>query len=250
MVRRIGQGRWWVSLFDAASGRFGTKLEESQVNLIVEYLDYFGVIVFAISGALAAARARMDLIGFALLGIVTGIGGGSLRDILLGQLPVFWVEQPQYIVLCVLASSITFFCVPVIASRLRLLLWADAVGLAVFAVLGARAALAAEAPLIIAALLGVVSATFGGIIRDVLCRETPLILLKEIYVTAALAGSLIYVCLVEISLPPALAAITGCCAVFVVRGLALIYGFSLPAFVHRNDREGASGPTPRESGSS
>ena len=86
------------------------------------------------------------------------------------SMPVFWIEQPQYIVLCVVASTVTFFSVPIIASRLRLLLWADAVGLSLFAVLGAQTALAAEAPLMIAALLGVVSATFGGIIRDIICH--------------------------------------------------------------------------------
>ena len=216
------------------------------MNLVIEMLDYFGIVVFAISGALAAARARMDLVGFALLATVTGVGGGSLRDLLLGQLPVFWVEQPQYIVLCVVASVVTFVSVPFIASRLRLLLWADAVGLAVFAVLGAQASLAAGAPLIIAALLGVISATFGGIIRDILCRETPLILLKEIYATAALVGALLYVCLIELEVAPGLSLLAGCVVVFVVRGLGLIYGLSLPAFVHRNDRVGAAGPTPRE----
>ena len=109
------------------------------MSLLIELLDYFGVIVFAVSGALAAARARMDLVGFAMLAVVTGVGGGSLRDILLGQLPVFWVSQPLYIVLCVIASIITFVSVPKITSRLQLLLWADAVGLAVFVVLGAQA---------------------------------------------------------------------------------------------------------------
>jgi uncharacterized membrane protein YeiH len=199
---------------------------------MIELLDYFGVVVFAISGALAAARARMDVVGFALLGIVTGIGGGSLRDMLLGRLPVFWIDQPQYIVLCVVVAIVTFFSVPVIASRLRLLLWADALGLALFAVLGAQTALAAGAPLIIAALLGVVSATFGGILRDIICRETPLILL--------------YVCLVELAVEPGIAAIVGFMATFGVRGLALVYHLSLPAFVHRNDREGGAGPTPRQ----
>jgi len=216
------------------------------VNLLIELLDYFGVVVFAVSGALAAARARMDVVGFALLGVVTGIGGGSLRDLLLGRLPVFWIDQPQYIVLCVVAAVVTFFSVPVIASRLRLLLWADALGLALFAVLGAQTALTAGAPLIIAALMGVVSATFGGILRDIICRETPLILLKEIYVTAALAGSLLYVCLVELAVEPAIAAVAGCVTTFGVRGLALVYHLSLPAFVHRNDRAGGTGPTPRE----
>jgi uncharacterized membrane protein YeiH len=216
------------------------------VNLLIELLDYFGIVVFAVSGALAAARARMDVVGFALLGVVTGIGGGSLRDLLLGRLPVFWIEQPQYIVLCVVASVATFVSVPIIASRLKLLLWADAVGLAVFAVLGAQTALAAGVPLIIAALLGVVSATFGGLIRDIICRETPLILLKEIYVTAALVGASLYVCLIELEVAAGVAMLVGCSATFVVRGLALVYSLSLPVFVHRNDREGGAGLTPRE----
>jgi uncharacterized membrane protein YeiH len=98
---------------------------------------------------------------------------------------------------------------------------------------------------IIAALLGVVSATFGGLIRDILCNETPLILLREIYVTAALVGALLYVCLIELSVTPVIALIAGSVATFVVRGLAMVYHLSLPAFVHRNDRAGGSGPTPR-----
>lgn len=213
---------------------------------MIELLDYFGIIVFAISGALAAARAGMDVVGFSLLGVVTGIGGGSIRDILLGRLPVFWIEQPQYIVICVVAAMATCVSVPIIVSRLKLLLWADAVGLAVFAVLGAQTALGADVPLIIAALLGVVSATFGGLIRDIICRETALILLKEIYVTAALVGALLYVSLIEFAVTPGVAMLAGCATTFVVRGLALVYSLSLPVFVHRNDREGGAGPTPRE----
>ena len=216
--------------------------------MVIESLDYFGVVVFAVSGALAAARARMDVVGFALLGIVTGIGGGTVRDVVLGRLPVFWVEQPEYIVLCVVAAIATFVSVPIIASRLRLLLWADAIGLAVFAVLGTQTALDAGAPWIIAALMGVVSATFGGLIRDILVNETPLILLKEIYVTAALAGSLLYVGLVELSLAPLPALVAGALLTFAVRGLAMTLHLSLPAFVHRNDRADGAGPTPREAG--
>jgi uncharacterized membrane protein YeiH len=221
-------------------------LEKLDVTVVIELLDYFGIVVFAISGALAAARARMDVVGFSLLAVVTGIGGGSLRDVLLGRLPVFWIDQPQYIVICVVAAVATFVSVPMIASRLRLLLWADAVGVAVFAMLGAQTALAAGAPLIISALLGVVSATFGGIMRDIICRETPLVLLKEIYVTAALAGSLLYVGLIELGIMPGVAMLAGCGTAFAVRGLALVYNLSLPVFVHRNDREGGAGLTPRE----
>ena len=215
--------------------------------VVLEVLGYFGIVVFAVSGALVAARARMDLVGFAMIGIITGVGGGTLRDVVLGRFPVFWVEQPRYVVICVVAAVLTFFSVPFIASRLKVLLWADAIGLAVFSVLGTEAARAAGAPLIVAALLGVVSATFGGIFRDIICREPSLLLLKEIYITAALAGALLYVSLIELAVAPVVAVIAGCISTFLVRGVALIYGLSLPAFVHPNDRPGAAGPTPRAS---
>ena len=213
---------------------------------ILGLLDYSGAVVFAISGALVAARARMDIVGFALIGIVTGIGGGTLRDLLLGRLPVFWVDQPVYLLLCIAASTVTFFTVPLIASRLTMLLWADAVGLAVFAVLGADTAHAAGAPFTIATSMGVVTATFGGIIRDVLCRETPLILLKEIYATAALLGALTYLAALQLEAGKPAAVLAGCLITFVLRGVGLVYGLSLPAFTHPKDRPGNLGPTPRQ----
>ena len=215
------------------------------MDTIITALDYAGVIVFAISGALVAARVRMDIVGFALVGIVTGIGGGTLRDLFLGRLPVFWINEPIYLMLCVGAAMATFFAVPFVTSRLKVLLWADAIGLAVFTVIGAKAASATGASLGVAALMGVVTATFGGVIRDVLCRETPLILLKEIYATAALIGALVYLGLISGGISEPLAVFAGCLTTFAVRGTALVYGFSLPAFVHPNDRPGGSGPTPR-----
>ncbi len=215
------------------------------VSPVLQALDYAGVVVFAISGALVAARARMDVVGFALIGIVTGIGGGTLRDLLLGRVPVYWVQQPEYLLLCVLASTLTFFAVPLVSSRLTFLLWADAVGLSVFAVLGAQTARSTGAPLVIATLMGVVTATFGGIIRDVLCRETPLILLKEVYATAALAGAVTFLLAMEWGVERSLALGVGCLVAFSLRGVGLLYGLSLPAFIHPNDRPGRPGPTPR-----
>ncbi|MDQ2694483.1 MAG: trimeric intracellular cation channel family protein [Pseudomonadota bacterium] len=216
------------------------------MSSVIGLLDYFGVIVFAVSGALVAARARMDMVGFALLGIVTGIGGGTLRDVLLGRLPVFWIERPIYVVLCIGGATATFFAVPFVTSRLRALLWADAVGLAVFAVTGTEIARAAGAPPLIAALMGVMTATFGGIIRDVLCREVPLILLKEIYATAALAGALVYILCVQAGVAQPGAVLAGCLVTFAARGVALVYGLSLPAFTHPHDRPGGGGPAPRQ----
>src|SRR5919206_1875619 len=127
-------------------------------NTATAALDWFGVVVFAISGALVASRKQMDLVGFALLGTVTGIGGGTLRDILLGQLPVFWVREPAYLVTCVLVSGIVFFTAHVPRSRYKLLLWFDAVGLALFSVAGAEKALLAGAGATVAVAMGVITA--------------------------------------------------------------------------------------------
>src|SRR3954470_6546735 len=142
-------------------------------------LDWFGIIVFATTGALVASRKQMDLVGFALLGTATGIGGGTIRDTLVGALPVFWVKAPAYLVTCVLVSCATFFLAHIPQSRLKVLLWFDAVGMALFAVTGAEKALLAEAGPVAAVAMGVITATFGGIVREVLGGESPAILTRE-----------------------------------------------------------------------
>ena len=199
-------------------------------------LDWFGTAVFAVTGALVASRKRMDIFGFILLGAATGIGGGSLRDLMLGALPVFWVREPVYLAICVGVSAASFFLVHIPESRYRALLWLDAAGLALFCVVGADRALAAGAGGFIAAAMGVISATFGGIIRDILGGEIPLILRKEIYVTAALAGASAFVALVALGAAPAGAALAGFSLCFVIRALALHYGWSLPAYRAREGR--------------
>lgn len=163
--------------------------------------DHMAVAVFAVTGALMASRKQMDIFGFIMLGTVTGVGGGSLRDLLLGA-PVFWIAAPGYIATCVVAASATFFLAHLAQSRYRVILWLDAVGLALFAVLGAEKTLALGVSSIIALVMGVMSATFGGIIRDVLGGEVPLLLRREIYVTAALAGAAVFVGLSVLGLSP------------------------------------------------
>jgi uncharacterized membrane protein YeiH len=198
-------------------------------------LDWFGTAVFAVTGALVASRKRMDIAGFMLLAAATGIGGGSLRDLMLGALPVFWVREPVYLAICLVVAVATFFLAHIPESRYRALLWLDAAGLAFFCVVGAEKALAAGAGGFVAVAMGVVSATLGGVIRDVLGGESPLILRKEIYVTAALAGALVYVGLAAADAPKAAAALAGFAACFVIRALALHYGWSLPVY---REREG------------
>lgn len=192
-------------------------------------LDWFGIVVFAVTGSLVASRKQMDVVGFALLGTVTGIGGGTLRDVLLG-LPVFWIREPAYLVTCVLVSGLVFLTAHIPQSRYRFLLWLDAVGLALFAVTGAEKAAHAGAGAIVAVAMGVITGTFGGIIRDLLGGESPVILSREIYVSAALVGAAIFVAMMAMGTPRELAVGTGFAVGFLVRAAALHQGWSLPRY--------------------
>ena len=198
-------------------------------------LDWLGVIAFAVTGALVASRKEMDVIGFIVLGTVTGIGGGTLRDLLLG-LPVFWIREPAYLVACALVSVLVFFAAHIPRSRYRFLLWLDAIGLALFAVTGAEKAVQAGAGYTVAVAMGVLTATVGGIVRDVLGGGTPVILTKEIYASAALAGAVVYVASIAIGAArePALGA--GFAVGLLVRAAALRYGWSLPRYRQRPSR--------------
>jgi uncharacterized membrane protein YeiH len=182
---------------------------------------YFGDVVFAISGALTAARYRMDALGFVLIGTITGIGGGTLRDLLLGR-TVWWTRDPLELKLCALAALATFFVVGSDTSRQRGLVWADALGLSAFAVVGCHLSLAFGAPLSIAVFMGVVTATGGGVIRDVLTNTQPMILCGQLYATAALMGSLGYAGLSHL-VAPELAAVLAALAAFGLRGAAIVF---------------------------
>jgi uncharacterized membrane protein YeiH len=198
-------------------------------------LDLVGVVVFAISGGLEAARKQLDPVGFLFLAAVTGIGGGTLRDLLLDRGPVFWVAQPEYLWLTSAAALAVFFTASHVERRRAVLLWADAAGLAVFSVLGAQTALDAGAGPSVAILMGIMTATFGGLIRDVVCGETPLVLKKEIYATAAATGATVLVLLEALGLPGPVAAGIGLVGAFAIRGLGLVFGLSLPSYRVRRE---------------
>lgn len=172
----------------------------------------------------------MDITGFALLGSVTGIGGGTVRDVLLGSLPVFWVKQPAYLLACVVVSCAAFFLVHLINSRLQLLLWCDAVGLALFSVTGAAITLEAGTGPTIAIAMGVATATFGGVIRDILGGEIPIILKREIYVTAALLGAAVFVSCEDFGLPKDISMGAGFVSALALRAAAIVFNLSLPVF--------------------
>jgi uncharacterized membrane protein YeiH len=193
-------------------------------------LDLLGVAVFATSGALKASQKRMDLFGFMLVATVTGIGGGTLRDLLLGIRPVFWVVQVEYLAICAALAVVVFFVAHRLRSRQRWLVWADAVGLATFCVVGAQVASAAGTPMAVAVLMGVMTATFGGVIRDVLCGEIPLILQREIYATAAGAGALVYVGAMAATSNEALATVAAFIVALAARAAGIVFGLSLPSY--------------------
>lgn len=187
---------------------------------------YFGDVVFAISGALTAARYRMDVLGFMMIGTITGIGGGTTRDLLLGR-TVWWTQDPVELILCVAASLVTFFWITSDISHRKGMIWADALGLAAFGVVGCHVALAFGAPFVIAVFMGMVTATGGGLIRDVLTNTQPMILCGELYATAALVGSLSYAGLSYLSLPEGIAEALAFLAAFSLRASAIIFNIRM-----------------------
>ena len=209
------------------------------IQQLIHLLDWFGIFVFSATGALVASRKEMDLVGFALLGSVTGIGGGTIRDLIFGVQPIFWVEQPAYLVACIIISTATFFFAHILHHRYRLLLWLDAVGLALFAVTGSSSALAHGASPVIAVAMGVASASFGGIIRDILGGGSPIILRQEIYITAALVGALVYVFLLRLGIHEDVTILLGFLAAFGLRAMGLYWGLSLPRYRALKDHDDA-----------
>lgn len=198
-------------------------------------VDLAASAVFAVTGALVASRKQMDIVGFVWLGVVTGVGGGTLRDLLLG-VPVFWVANATPVIVCMCAAVVVFFIAQFIQNRYRLILWLDAVGLALFTVAGANKALEAGVSPVIAVAMGVISATVGGVVRDILGQEPSIILRREIYVTASAIGATVFVVLQLTTIDLALTMLIAFAVTFIVRGAALVFGLSMPGYKSRPGR--------------
>jgi len=205
------------------------------ITSLITFVDLLAAAVFAVTGALVASRKQMDIVAFCWLGLVTGIGGGTVRDLLLG-LPVFWVREPVYVIVCLLAATAVYFTAHGLRSRYRLLLWVDAIGLALVTVAGTAKGLDAGAGPVVAIVMGVITAALGGIIRDILGHEPSIILRKEIYVTASVVGALAFVAGYGIGIGRAPAMILGFVAALGVRGIAIATGLSLPTYRPRAGR--------------
>jgi uncharacterized membrane protein YeiH len=201
---------------------------ETPIPAALELLDYFGILVFAVSGALLAAEKRQTLVTFIFFAVATGVGGGTLRDLLIGA-PVFWIHTNATLLICIGAALLVW-----VASRRRFagtaLLWFDAAGLAAFAAYGAAKALAYGVAPVPAFGMGVLTACAGGIIRDVLAGDPSILMRPELYVTAAALSAGLFVLLALAGLAVWPAALLAAVAGFVLRGLAITRGWSLPAF--------------------
>ncbi|HSP57900.1 MAG TPA: trimeric intracellular cation channel family protein [Halomonas sp.] len=198
---------------------------------LIYWLDMVGVIVFALSGVILACRSRMDPFGMLVLAAVTGIGGGTLRDLVLGVRPVFWVSDPTYlwVILATVGLSILGFHYIHRLSR-GFLPVADAFGLALFTVIGTHKALLLETPGVVAVLMGLLTGVAGGMVRDVLARRVPMVLRQEVYATAAIAGGVTYVALDALAVPGALNVALALLVTLGLRLAAIHWHLALPTF--------------------
>jgi uncharacterized membrane protein YeiH len=201
-----------------------------QISLL-SVLDYAGVATFAASGALMAAEKRQDVLTFVFFAAITGVGGGTLRDLLIGA-RVFWVTDPGYVLVCTAVAVLIWFTrgrgIPA-----QTLLWLDAAGLCVYAVVGAAKALSLGVSPPVCVVMGVLTATFGGIIRDVLASEPSILLRREIYISAALTSAALFVVIRVVGVDWIWASAIGVAVGFAVRAGAIMWGWSLPAFSPR-----------------
>ena len=205
---------------------------------ILYILDLIGVAVFAVSGALVAGRKSLDLLGVVIIAVVTAIGGGTIRDVLLDRSPIFWIDNTTYLLVIIAAAVFTTIYTRYRKPPLRALLIADAFGLALFTVSGAQIAEQAGLPWLSVVLMGAITGAAGGVIRDVLCAEVPLILRRDIYATAAIAGGGCYVVLQGLGLGEITATLAGMAVVVALRFSAIIWGLQLPVFRLQDDDDG------------
>lgn len=202
-------------------------------------LDYLGIAVFAVSGALVAAQKQQNFLTFAFFAAATGVGGGTLRDLLIGA-PVFWVNQNLSLLVCLFAALGVWFLARAPAVP-KALLWFDGVGLAAYAVYGTDKALQHGIAPVPAATMGIMTACAGGIIRDVLAQHPSILLRPEVYVSAAAASAVLYTALAHTAVPTVAAAALAGLAGFALRGAAIATGLGLPSFGERRGGKGRTG---------
>jgi uncharacterized membrane protein YeiH len=211
-------------------------IDPANLFRLVHFFDVLAAVVFAVSGALVASRKNLDVMAFMWFAVITGVGGGTVRDLIL-NVPVFWVQSPVYVSACLVTAVVLHFVAPLVESRYKTLLWFDAFGLALVTIAGTVKASDVGAPPLVAIAMGAVTGIVGGILRDTLGHVPSVLLAQEIYVTASVLGACTYVGLDGLGVGRFAAMIAGFLVTFTVRGLAIKYGWSLPVFRESTKRE-------------
>ncbi len=194
-------------------------------------LDYGSVFIFALTGALVASRGQLDLVGFIFFAVLTAVGGGTVRDLLFGRDEIFWVTRPNLILAAVAAAVIVFFTAHLLESRYRALLWFDALALAVAVPAGVDFAITAGFGAVIVTMAGVITASAGGLMRDVISNEVPLLLKQgELYLTAAFGGALAALAFDRLGLPHGYGLLACGLVTFALRAGSMIWGWKLPVY--------------------
>ena len=211
---------------------------------IIYILDLFGTFTFAVSGALSAAGKKFDLFGALSVGFVTAVGGGTTRDLTLGTTPVFWLLDVNYLLVIAAGVFVVFLFARHLLTYGRVLLVFDAMGIGVFTLIGINKALGADVLPVFAVLMGVITAVMGGVLRDVLVNEVPLIFQKEIYATACLLGGAVYFLLAASGVAQAIVYFTTAASIIGLRLLSIRYRLGLPVVKVGTEEKG--GKTRRE----
>ena len=202
------------------------------MNVMLHTIEVAGIIAFASSGFIEARRKRMDVVGVFTVAFITAFGGGTLRDLLLDRRPLFWVEHQEYPIMIFVMALIA---VPLLrhlrhAVAENAIVFADALGLGLFSVNGASLASEAEMPLFVCAMMGVITGIFGGVLRDVICNEIPLVFRRSnLYATCAFAGCWVYLLLNQLRIAEVIALLFGTATTFLLRMLAVRFDWKLPA---------------------
>ena len=195
---------------------------------IIYYLDLLGTFSFAVSGAVSAAKKKFDLFGALFIASVTSIGGGTVRDVITGNCPVFWITDANYFGAVIIAAALTYLFARRIARYEGFLLIFDAIGIGVFTLVGMQKAINLGIPQYFAIVMGVITAVMGGIFRDVFCNDVPLILQKEIYATACFLGAVFYLVLQKLQISQPLSVYISILLIIAVRLFSIKLKLSLP----------------------
>jgi uncharacterized membrane protein YeiH len=198
-------------------------------------LSIIGLIAASMTAALAAGRRNMDWFGVALLGSITALGGGSARDVLLGNYPLVWVREPHLLAITTVAALFTIVIAPFVHRLRRLFLLLDAVGLVSFTILGCDIALESNQPLTIAIVAGMVTGCVGGVLRDVLCNDVPLLFRSELYASVSIATGLAYIAGLYLGFNPDAVTLVALAAGLTLRLLAIKFSLEMPKFIYDRD---------------